>query len=156
MPWPVISRGTEATVPSPPGLVSVMFAPSEVVGGERVRARLLHQRVVRREERVERQPARVADHGHHQRPGAVLLLDVHRQAEVHLSVVDPVGLAVDLGEVVGHHRHVARGAGDRVGDQVREGDLAPAAFSSRRRASRTVTVSVRKLVAVGIERDCSM
>ncbi len=35
-----------------------------------------------------------------------------------------VGLAVDLLEVVRHHRHVVRRAGDRVGDQVREGDLA--------------------------------
>ncbi len=32
----------------------------------------------------------------------------------------------------------------------------PAPFSSRRRASSTVTVSVRKLVAVGIDLDCSM
>ena len=68
-----------------------------------------------------------------------------------------VRLAVDLGEVVGHHRHVLGRARDRVGDQVGEGDLAlPAAFSSRRRASSVVTVSVRKLVAVGIERDSSM
>ncbi len=29
MPWPVISRGTEATVPSPPGLVRVMFVPTK-------------------------------------------------------------------------------------------------------------------------------
>ena len=27
VPWPLISRGTEATVPSPPGLVSEMFVP---------------------------------------------------------------------------------------------------------------------------------
>ena len=28
MPWPVISRGTDATVPMPPGLVSEMLAPA--------------------------------------------------------------------------------------------------------------------------------
>ncbi len=27
VPWPPISRGTEATVPIPPGLVSVMLVP---------------------------------------------------------------------------------------------------------------------------------
>ena len=27
VPWPGISRGTDATVPIPPGFVSVMFAP---------------------------------------------------------------------------------------------------------------------------------
>ena len=27
VPWPGISRGTEAMVPMPPGLVSVMLAP---------------------------------------------------------------------------------------------------------------------------------
>ncbi len=27
VPWPGISRGTEATVPMPPGLVSVIWAP---------------------------------------------------------------------------------------------------------------------------------
>src|SRR5689334_2203111 len=32
----------------------------------------------------------------------------------------------------------------------------PASLSSRLRASSAVTVRVRKLVAVGIERDCSM
>jgi hypothetical protein len=27
VPWPGISRGTDATVPMPPGFVRVMFAP---------------------------------------------------------------------------------------------------------------------------------
>ena len=39
------------------------------------------------------------------------------------AVVDDVRLAVDLGEVARHDRHLlGRGAGDRVGDQVGEGD----------------------------------
>ena len=53
-----------------------------------------------------------------------LRLDVDRDAEVDRAVVDAVRLAVDLGEVVGHDRHLLGGrARDRVGDQVREGDL---------------------------------
>ena len=98
--------------------------PHEVVGGERVRARLLHERVVGLQKAVERQAPGVADDGDHQRARAVLLLHVHRQAQVHLAVLDPVRLAIDLGEVVAHHRHVVGRARDRVGDQVREGHLA--------------------------------
>ena len=97
----------------------------QVVGGERVGARLLHQRVVGGEEALERQVGGVGDHRHHQRAGAVLLLDVHREAEVDLAVEHAVGLAVDLREVVGHHRHVGGGARDRVGDQMGERHLAP-------------------------------
>ncbi len=97
----------------------------QVVGRQRVRARLLDQRVVRGEEVGERHPPGVADHRHHQRARAVFLLDVDRQADVDLSVVHAMRLAVDLDEVVGHHRHVFGRARDRVGDQVRERDLAP-------------------------------
>ena len=32
LPWPAISRGTEATVPRPPGLVSDMVAPAKSSG----------------------------------------------------------------------------------------------------------------------------
>ncbi len=92
VPCPLISRGTEATVPSPPGLVSVMLRPHEVVGGQRVRARLLDQRVVGLEEAIEGQAPGVEDHGHHQRARAVALLDVHRQPEVHLPVATRWGL----------------------------------------------------------------
>ena len=50
-----------------------------------------------------------------------LLLDVDGETEVAGAVVDAVRLAVDLLEVVGHHRHVLGGdARDRVGDQVGE------------------------------------
>ena len=41
------------------------------------------------------------------------------------AVVDAVRLAVDLREVVGHHRHVIRRARDRIRDQMRERDLPP-------------------------------
>jgi hypothetical protein len=46
-----------------------------------------------------RSAAGVADHGHHQRAPAALLLDVDGDAEVDAAVVDDVRLAVDLGEV---------------------------------------------------------
>ena len=32
LPWPAMSRGTEATVPRPPGLVSDMVAPAKSSG----------------------------------------------------------------------------------------------------------------------------
>ncbi len=95
----------------------------EVVGGELVLARLGDQLVERGKELREREPAGVADHGDHQRAPAVLLLHVDGDAEVDLADVDHVRLAVDLGERARHHRHLlGRGAGDRVGDQVGEGD----------------------------------
>ena len=98
-------------------------AADEVVGAQRVRPRLLDERVVGLEELGEAEPAGVADHRHHQRAAPVLLLDVDGQAEVDRAVVDPVRLAVDLGEVVGHDRHVRRPhARDRVGDQMGERD----------------------------------
>ena len=96
----------------------------EVVGGQLVLARAGDQVVEGGEELGERLAPGVADDRDHQRAAAVLALDVDRDAEVDGAVVDAVGLAVDVGEVVGHHRHLlGRGARDRVGDQVGEGDL---------------------------------
>ena len=96
----------------------------EVVRGELVLAGAGDQVVEGVEELRERQPAGVADDGHHQGAPAALLLDVDGDAEVDLAGVDDVRLAVDLGEGVGHDRHLlGRRARDRVGDQVREGDL---------------------------------
>ena len=95
----------------------------EVVGGELVLARLGDQLVEGVQELREREPAGVLDHRHHQRAPAALLLDVDGDAEVDAAVVDHVRLAVDLGEVRRHHRHLlGRRARDRVRDQVREGD----------------------------------
>ena len=89
----------------------------QVIGGERVGARLLDQCVVRLEELVERLAAGVADHGNHERPRSVLALDVHGQPQVAGPIVDPEWLTVAVLEVVGHHRHlVADHAGDGVGD----------------------------------------
>ncbi len=95
----------------------------EVVGAELVLARLRDQLAERVEELAEAQPAGVADDRDHQRAAAVLALDVDRDAEVAGAVVDHVRLAVDLLEVVRHHRHLlGRRARDRVRDQVRERD----------------------------------
>ena len=108
VPWPTISRGTEAIVPMPPGLVSEMFAPTRS-SADSVFVRALSISVVEgRLEVGEREPAGVADHRHHQRARAVLLLDVDGDAEVHAAVVDAVRLAVALLEVMRHHRHLAR------------------------------------------------
>ena len=110
-------------MPRPPGFVSEMFAPVRSSALRRVRARLVDERVERGLEVAEVLAPGVADDRDHQRAAAVLLLDVDGDAEVHPVVVDAVRLAVDVGEVVGHHRRVVlRGEGDGVGDQVRERD----------------------------------
>ena len=94
----------------------------EVVGAQLVLARLADELAERAEELGERHAPRVADDRDHEGPRAVLLLDVDGDAEVHGGVVDAVRLAVDLGEVMRHHRHLlGRRAGDRVGDEVGEG-----------------------------------
>ena len=107
----------------PPGVGEAQVPPGQVIGRQCVRPRLLDQLVVGVEELGEALATGIANHGHHQRPGAVLALDVDREPEVGRSVVDPLRLAVHLRVVVGHHRHLlGRDAGDRVGDQMREGD----------------------------------
>ena len=107
---------------------------------ERVRARLLDERVVGREELVEAQGAGVADHRHHQRPRAVLALDVDREAEVDARRRGRgAGLPSISAKWSAMTGMLGRGAGDRVRDQVRERDLRagllelPAAGVERRR-----------------------
>jgi hypothetical protein len=95
----------------------------QIVRRELVVAGAGDQVVERGEEVREREPAGVADHRHHQRPPAVLALDVDCDAEVDLPGIEHVRLAVDLLERASHHRHLlGRRASDRVGDQVSEGD----------------------------------
>ncbi len=81
----------------------------EVVGGERVRARLLDERVVGGEEVVERTAAPAS-----RITGTISVREPSffststARPRLTCAVVDAVRLAVDLGEVVGHHRHVRR------------------------------------------------
>ncbi len=96
--------------------------PRQVVGSETVVTRLLDDRVVGLDEAVEGQPPGAADDGHHQRPRPVRLLDVDRDPEVSGLVAHAVGLALDLLEVVAHDRHLFGRLGDRIGDQVGEGN----------------------------------
>ena len=116
-------RGDRA---DPAGVGEGDVRADEVVGRQGVRPGLLDERVVGVQEGVEAQRPGAQDHRHHQGPAPVLLLDVDRQSEVDLPVDHAVGLAVDLGEVVAHHVHLLGRAGDRVGDQMGEGDLAGA------------------------------
>ena len=96
----------------------------EVVGGELVVAGAGDEAAEAVEELGERQAPGVADDRDHERAAAVLLLDVDGDAEVDGAVVDAMRLPVDLVEVVRHDRHLlGRRARDRVGDEVREGDL---------------------------------
>ena len=110
----------------------------EVVGGQRVVTRPRDQVAEGVEELREREAAGVADDRHHQRAPAVLALDVDGDAEVHGAGVDHVRLAVDLAERARHDRHLlGRRAGDRVGDQVGEGDA---------------VAGLLELLAAGVER----
>ena len=95
----------------------------QVVGAQRVVARLLHERVVGAHELLERLATGVANDRHHQRVRAVLLLDVDGKTEMDGAVVEAMWLAVDLLKVGCHDRQLAHRACDRIGDQVREGDL---------------------------------
>ncbi len=84
------AAGTEATVPSPPGLVSDTLPPLRS-SAVRVFVRAFStSSLYALEELGEALAPGVADHGHHQRAAAVLALDVDRQAEVAGAVVDPV------------------------------------------------------------------
>ena len=157
VPCPTISRGTDATVPMPPGLVERDVAAGEVVGAERVGAGLLDERVVRVEELLEAQAAGVRITG----TISVRVPSFFSTSTARPRLTPPsstrYGVAAGLDEVVGHDRHlVGRGLGDRVGDQVREGDLLAASLNCLRRASSVGDGSVRNEVAVGIERLSSM
>ena len=63
----------------------------QVVGSQAVGAGFLDQGVVGLDEAIERQPPRVEDHRHHQRPCPVGLLDVHGDTEVHVLVAHAGG-----------------------------------------------------------------
>ena len=106
VPCPTISLGTDAIVPMPPGLVSVMFAPCRSSAVSVFVRAFSTSASYAATNSSNASPARVGDHRHHQRSGAVLLLHVHRQPEIHLAVLHPVWPAVDLGVVVGHHGRV--------------------------------------------------
>ena len=107
MPWPIISRGTEAIVPMPPGLVSETLAPvrSSAVSVLSRAFSISSSKAALKSANVMRPASRMTGTISVRR--AVLLLDVDGDAEVDLAVVDAVRLAVVVVEVVGHHRHVA-------------------------------------------------
>ena len=65
----------------------------------------------------------VPDHGHDQRPAAVLLLYIDGEAKADGAGINAMRLAVDLLECVRHHRELLGGLDDRVADQVGERDL---------------------------------
>ena len=123
-PWPGMSRGTECIVPIVPGLVIDTVVPAEVVGGELVGARPADEVFVRGVEAREVEGVGLLDVRHDQRAGAVGLLHVDGEAEVHVLVVHDAGLAVDDAEARVHRGHRAQRAQHREADQVRERHLA--------------------------------
>ena len=94
----------------------------EVVGAERVRARLLDQGVERGLEVAELLAARVADDGHHQGAAAVLLLDVDGDPRFTLPSSMRCGLPSISAKWWAITGGRAGGQGDGIGDQVRERD----------------------------------
>ena len=99
-----------------------------VVGRQLVRADLADELLVRVDESLEVERVGALDARHDQRVRVVGLLDVDRDAQVDVVVVDDARLTRLVGEKCGvHHRH---GIGDRphdgVADDVGEADLAAA------------------------------
>ena len=81
-PCPAIRRGTEATVPMPPGIGQRERGALQIVGGELVVARFRDELFVLRAKRREVERVGVADHRHDQRARAVFAFGVDRQPEM--------------------------------------------------------------------------
>ena len=97
--------------------------PSEVLDGEGVLPTTAHDVLVGVPELHEVHVLGVTDGWHDEFAGAVLGIDVDGQTEVDRRVLDEVGLAVDLGIGVVHHRHGLEGLHHGVAKDVGEGDL---------------------------------
>ena len=105
------------------GIGELDRAAREVIGHQAVGAGFLDQRLVGGMKGREVHRFGVLDDRHDQRAAAVLLLDVHCEAESNRARIDAVRLAVDVLERVRHHREALGGLDDRVPDEVGEGDL---------------------------------
>ena len=105
------------------GIGQLNRAAGKVVRHQAVGARLVDQRLVGGVEGREIHCPGVLDHRHDQCPGAVLLLDVHREPQADRGRIHAVRLAVDFLEVVRHHREALGGLDDPVPNQVGEGNL---------------------------------
>ena len=162
VPWPGISRGTEATVPMPPGLVSVRVAPlSSSAESVLVRARSISRSYSSRNS-LNCSSAALRITGTTSERDPVPAHAVDRETEVR-GPGDPCRLTVVGPRKVRRHRR-ARGCGtsDRVSNEVREGHLAGVASSSRallaahQRLVEKIPLTVRNEVAVGMSRLRSM
>jgi hypothetical protein len=98
--------------------------PLEVVGGERVLARLGDQLLVVGVEAAEVEGVGPLDAGDHQAP-LPLAFDVDRDPEVDAGRLDHARLAVALLVDPPHHRPLLGCLDDRPGDQMGEADLHP-------------------------------
>ena len=103
-PWPVISRGTEWTVPMRARVGQADRRAGEVVDGQLAGAGLAHDVLVRRPELGEVHRLGVLDGRHEQLRVPSRLGEVDGQAEVDVRGLDHGRLAVDLGEDVVHLR----------------------------------------------------
>ncbi len=157
VPWPGISRGTEETVPIPPGLVSEIFAPARS-SGERllVRAFSISSSKAARKPAKPRPPAlritgtiRVREPSFFSTSTAIPRLTCPSSTRKGLPSCSSKWSAI-----TGICSVAARAIAQAM-MWVKE-TFCPAALSSRRRASMVETTRVRKEVAVGMERLSSM
>ena len=125
-PWPFMRRGTECTVPMPPGLVSEIVVPWKSAAVSLLpRARVTRSSYAARYSLKVSVSARLML-GHHERAGAVGLGQVDRDAEVDVRRGDDRRLAVDLGVEHVLARELLERLDQRPADEVGEADLAAA------------------------------
>ena len=92
-PWPGMSRGTDCTVPERARVGERDRGPGEVVGAWPCPCGPCARGPRRRSRTPEVEALGCADHGDQQRPGAVGLLEVDRQTQADVVVVDHARLA---------------------------------------------------------------
>ena len=157
VPWPFISRGTEAIVPMPPGLVSETFAPwrSSAVS---LFSRALPIRALKASRNC----------GNVSRPASLITGTISVRPPPFFSTSTAMprftppssstcglpSISAKCVAITGIVSVAARAIACAI-RCVKE-TFRPAALSCLRRVSRFVTVIVRKDVAVGICRDSSM
>ena len=113
-PCPGIKRGTDATVPMPPGLVNVKDAPAMSSAPSLFVARFRDELLVLRPKRGEVEFAGVADDGHDREARAVLALAVDGKPEMNARL-DPHGRAVFVApKRIGDELMFARRRNERV------------------------------------------
>ena len=157
VPWPLMSRGTEAIVPIPPGFVSERLAPcrSSAVS-ELSRARVIRSLKASRNSGNDSRPASRITGTISVRPPSLRSTStaMPRLTAPASTTCGLPSISVNERAITGICSVAARAMANAI-RCVKETRW-PASLSCLRRLSSVVTVSVRNEVAVGIARDSSM